>query len=174
MLHFESCISFMGYSQNLTSRLLVYALSIEESTRSRTSRNLKMGRSYEQSQPRFKTKLKIKMGLVLLRSNIRVVVVLKVLKLLVIHVGRISLGNVQPVQKVSFVVVRMFIGEVLLYYCGQRKRRQSSSSKCSFYGAAKRNHFFFFQAKTNSGEDVDKLQVSLFSSDEFLIIGGVW
>lgn len=56
MLHFESCISFMGYSQNLTSRLLVYALSIEESTRSRTSRNLKMGRSYEQSQPRFKNK----------------------------------------------------------------------------------------------------------------------
>ena len=90
----EECHKVMLHSDMNLSMLMVNAQSIEESKLGRIDRNLKRSGSNEQNQPMFKRRAPNNDVPSALRSNLRRVVVLKMVSLHVLLVGRSSMGNV--------------------------------------------------------------------------------
>ena len=89
----ESCMTML-YDDMTLAILMVYDQSIEESNLCRISRNMKRSGSTDQSQLGSRRGLKLKMDVVLLKSTLRRVVVLKVVTLLVLLVERTIMGSV--------------------------------------------------------------------------------
>ena len=90
----EECRMAMLRDDMHLSRLMVYSQFIEESKLSRIASNLKRSGSSEKNQPRFKRGLQFKINVVLLRSKLRRIVVLKMVRLLVLFVERSTMGIV--------------------------------------------------------------------------------
>ena len=90
----EECRTAMLHDDMTLSRLIVYDQSIEESKLSRISRKLKRSEQVIKIDLGSRRGLKFKMNLEILRSNLRRVVVLKVVSVLVLLVGRSTMGNV--------------------------------------------------------------------------------
>ena len=69
-------------------------MGVEESKHRRSTSNLNRGKSNEKKQPMLKKSVPTNIDLVLLRSTLRVIVVLKAVSLLAVLVGRSTLGSV--------------------------------------------------------------------------------
>ena len=89
----EECPTDILHNDMNLCRLMVYVQSIEESKLSRISRNLKRVDTMIKTNLGLRRGIRTMMDLVLLRSRVKMVVVLKVVSLLVLLVGRSTLRS---------------------------------------------------------------------------------